>query len=74
MCILVWERPEQNAVDEAEDGGVGADAKGQGQHGGRGEPRAVRQAPQRITGVLQQGHGDLLVVMSADRVSGRGPS
>ena len=40
LRILVRQRPQQHAVDDAEDGGVGPDAQGEGEnHDGNGEAR-----------------------------------
>ncbi len=45
---------EQRRVDEAEDGGVGADAEAQDGHGRRGETPVADEAPDRVTGVARQ--------------------
>ena len=37
VLVAVDERPEQHAPDDAEDGGVGADAEGQREDDGEGE-------------------------------------
>jgi hypothetical protein len=37
VWVAVDERPQQNAADDTEDGGVGADAEGQRENDGEGE-------------------------------------
>ena len=44
---------EENAVDDAEDGGVGADAEGKGQDGDRGEAGSVGKSPDCVTEIGQ---------------------
>ena len=52
--ILDRQRPEEDGVDEAEHGGVGANPDGEGQHGDRREPRAVPTSTHRVPNVLQR--------------------
>ena len=48
------QRPEQQRVDDREDGGVEADGDGQRHGGGEGEARTPARAPQRIADVAEQ--------------------
>jgi hypothetical protein len=43
--LMVGQRLEQNTVDDAEDGGVGADAQGQAEDGGGREARMLPKGP-----------------------------
>ena len=52
--VRVGERLQQQSVDEAEDGGVGADAERERQQRHDGESRTPRQGSHRISHVLQQ--------------------
>ncbi len=45
---------QQDALQHAEDDGVGADAERQGQHRHRGRARVPRQRPQAVAGVLHE--------------------
>ena len=54
LAPCVGEGLEEHAVDEAEDGGVGADAETQREHDGGGEARAAAQAAQAVADVLHQ--------------------
>src|SRR5258706_6112181 len=52
------ERPQQDGVDDAEDGGVGADTDRQAEHGDDGETRALEQHPEGKAKIADQGtHG-----------------
>jgi hypothetical protein len=46
LRLRIRQRLDQDAIDDAEDRGVGADADGQGQEGGRGEHRGPREPSQ----------------------------
>jgi hypothetical protein len=46
--LRIRQRLQQHAVDDAEDGGVGADADRQGQDGDSGEHRQLDQPPQDV--------------------------
>ena len=48
----VRQRPQQNLIQQAENGGVGADAQRQRQHGDEGEDGLLAQRPQRVPDVL----------------------
>ena len=48
------ERPNHQAVDDAEDAGVDADAERQDADGGDGEARVLREEPQTVTEVLPE--------------------
>ena len=52
--MVVGERVDQRAVEDAEDGGVGADADGQGAGGEQREPRCAEEEPHAMSQVLQQ--------------------
>ena len=52
--VGVGQRPQQDPVDEAEDGGVGADAEPEGQHHGQGVPRRPEQRAQTVACVPYQ--------------------
>ena len=45
---MVRERLEKNAVDDREDGGIGADSKGQGEDGGDREARRFSQYAEAV--------------------------
>src|SRR5436309_4206839 len=51
--VGIWKGAEENAVDEREDGGRGADAQGDGEDGDEGEGRG---APQRSEGDAHVAH------------------
>ena len=53
--IAIRQRPEQHRVHRAEDRGVGPDAEGEGEDDDAGEGRALRQAAEAVTEVLQEG-------------------
>ncbi len=46
----------EDRIDEGKDGGVGADAEGQGEDGGCGEARGLLQLPHGIANVLGHDH------------------
>jgi hypothetical protein len=48
------QRLEQHGADDAEDGGVGADAESKGEERGPGERRRVAQRADGVSQVLQQ--------------------
>ena len=48
------QRLQQHGVDDGEDGGVGADADGEGQDGGRREAAVLPQQAEGEAGVLEQ--------------------
>src|SRR5204862_825792 len=50
--VLVWEGSKQHGVDDAENGGVGADTEREGQDRGGREHRRAGQLPNRIGRVL----------------------
>ncbi len=50
--VLVGKGMEEKRVDDAEDGGVGADAEGQGEDGDGREGRVAGKLPQRIAQIL----------------------
>ncbi len=57
LGIGVGERVEQDRVDEAEDGRIGADAEGEGEKGDKSEAGALEQSAGGVTQVLQElGH------------------
>ena len=53
--VLVGQGLQQEAVDEAENGRVGADAERQGQNRDRGEPGGPGQRPQAVAQVCEEG-------------------
>ncbi len=52
--LRVRERAQQDAVDDREDRGVGADAQGQREDRDQGEPGGAQQAPGRVADIAQQ--------------------
>ncbi len=52
--IVKGEGTQQHAVDDAEDGGVGADREGHGENRDRREARRAAEQPSRIAEVLKQ--------------------
>ena len=48
----IRQRAEQHGMDDAEDGGVGADAEREGADDDRGEPRRAQERAHRELGVL----------------------
>jgi hypothetical protein len=51
---LDGQRPDQNGIDDAERGGVGADAEGEREDGDEGEARVLAEPPEGQTEVEQQ--------------------
>src|SRR6202012_227646 len=49
--------PEQNGVDEREDGGGGADAEGEGENGGDGEAGGPEKLADCVADVVEQRQG-----------------
>ena len=49
-----WQRLQQRVVDHAKDGGVGANAQGQGQHGDNREARVSGEVAKAVTDVLKK--------------------
>src|SRR6266700_3291073 len=52
FTTFVGKRPEQDSVDHAEDGSIGANAQRQGEHGDKSESVTLRQGSERLTEVL----------------------
>ena len=50
----IRQRSEQHGMDDAEDGGVGADAEREGAHDDRGEPRRAQERARRESRVLTE--------------------
>ncbi len=50
--IGIWERPQKHGVDDGEDGGVGADAEGEREHGDGGEAGGLAQHAEGEADVL----------------------
>ncbi len=57
LLVTVRQRPQQDAADDAEDGGVGADAQCERDHHGDGQPLDAAQGPQSVAEVSKQVHG-----------------
>ncbi len=53
--VRIGQRPQQDAVDDAEDRRVGADPQGQGDEGGGGQRRGAGEAPEGDPQVFEQG-------------------
>ena len=49
------QRPQHHRVDDAEDGGVGADAERDGEHDGEREQRRLAQHSNRVAKIVQHG-------------------
>jgi hypothetical protein len=63
--VRIRQRPQQECIDDAEDGSVRADAERQGGHGHEGESGGPQQQPGRIAEVLQKvAHYSLLEPLS----------
>ncbi len=54
LGVRIRERLEEHSVDDAEDGGAGADAEREGEYGDDGEARRFREHSQAILQVLKQ--------------------
>src|SRR5258708_17677507 len=50
-----WEGAEKDGVDDGEDGGIGADAESEGEHGDGGEAWSLAEHPQPESEVLKKG-------------------
>ena len=74
--IRVGKRPQEDAVDDAEDRGVGADAERQRRHGDGGEAGVRGEAAQSVADVLQQclHHSLLSAVIGSTRDARRAGS
>ena len=59
VLVAVDERPQQHAADDAEDGGVGADAERQREHDGDGQALGAGERAKRELEVGDQAHGRL---------------
>jgi hypothetical protein len=56
--VTKWKRTEQDGIDHAEDGGIRADAEGQGENGDEGESGISGENAERIAQIVQDGiHG-----------------
>jgi hypothetical protein len=53
LGILDGQRAKQDGVEQGEDGGVGADAEGEGEQGDEGEAGALEEAAEAETDVLE---------------------
>src|SRR5260370_24376446 len=53
--ITIWKRAEQDRVDHAEHGGIGANAQCQRKHSYHHKPRTILQSSKRITEIHRQG-------------------
>ena len=72
LGTLIRQRPEEHAVDHAEDRGVGADAEREGEHRHEREARPLPQAPEGVPEVLAEaGHSDLSDVIGSSRTARR---
>ena len=56
VLVAVDERPQQDAADDAEDGGVGADAERQRQDDGEGQALGPGQRPQSESEIGKEAH------------------
>ena len=54
IAVLIRERPQEHAVDQAEDGGVRPDPEAEGEHHERGVPRRGDQGPDSVSNVAKQ--------------------
>ena len=54
LGIGVGKRAQQHAVDDAEDGGVGADAERESEYGDDGESRRFSQHSQRVAKIAEE--------------------
>ena len=69
--IAERQRPQQDRVDDREDGGVGADAEGERQHDDRGEAGTLPHQAQRVAKILEQHVETPLLAEEAPRVGDR---
>ena len=67
--IRVRQRPEEDGVDDAEDGGVGADAERQRHERREREPGSPRERAHRVAQVLEQRFGERQTALIAVRFS-----
>ena len=56
ILVAVDERPQQDAADDAEDGGVGADAERQGEDDGDGQALDPGERPQGEAEIGEEAH------------------
>jgi hypothetical protein len=56
--LRIWQWPEHDAIDNAEDRAVGANAKSEREDRERGKARALPQFPQRVADVVGEGSHD----------------
>ena len=56
VLVLVDQRPQQHAADDAEHGGVGADAEREGDDDGEREPFDPGQGPERVAEIGEEAH------------------
>src|SRR5215469_5363556 len=68
VCFRIWQRPEKDGVDYAEDGGIRSDAQRQRDHRDGGESGAFAQLPHRIAQIFADIHLDFRKLLPA-RVS-----
>ena len=54
LAIAEGQRPQEHAVDDAEDRGVGADAERHGEDHDESEPRIARHVAQAVTDILHE--------------------
>ena len=52
--IWIWQRMENNSIDQAEDGGGGSDAESEREHGDRGKSRSLPQSARGVTQILYE--------------------
>ena len=71
LRVRIWERTDQHALDDAEDGGVAADAQRQRQHHGGRECRILSEAAKRVARVarkrFEQWQASLVPIALLDR-------
>jgi hypothetical protein len=67
--LLEWQRPQQDRVDDGEDGGVRADRERDGENYRSTEDRRAPQRADRISEIVRQ-HGDMLPRRGSRRVDG----
>jgi hypothetical protein len=52
----IWQRPQQRRVNDAKDGGIGANAQGKGQNDDGAEGRSPAQHPQSVAKIEPNAH------------------
>ena len=57
LLVTIRQRPQQDAANDAEDGGVGADSQCERDHHGDGQPLDAAQGPQSVAEVSKHVHG-----------------